>query len=129
MNEMSVSCVVCRYACHRKCCQKMTTKCSKKVRHFSGKCIHVIGEHPVTYSMFLSFHVQYDPELSSRQFGVELSRLTIDERTVPFVAEKLINYIEMHGLYTEGIYRKSGSTNKIKELKLSLDTGMKHENV
>uniref|UniRef100_A0A8C1UN63 Myosin IXAa n=1 Tax=Cyprinus carpio TaxID=7962 RepID=A0A8C1UN63_CYPCA len=67
--------------------------------------------------IFLSFHVQYDPELSSRQFGVELSRLTNDERAVPLVVEKLINYIEMHGLYSEGIYRKSGSTNKIKELK------------
>ncbi len=66
---------------------------------------------------------QFDPELSSRQFGVEVSRLTNDERTVPLVAEKLINYIEMHGLYTEGIYRKSGSANKIKELKQGLDTG------
>lgn len=69
------------------------------------------------------FSKQFDPELSSRQFGVEVSRLTNDERTVPLVVEKLINYIEMHGLYTEGIYRKSGSTNKIKELKLALDTG------
>ncbi|CAB1323572.1 unnamed protein product [Coregonus sp. 'balchen'] len=86
---------LCRYACHRKCCSRMTTKCSKK----------------------------YDPELSSRQFGVELSRLTSEERTVPLVVEKLINYIEMHGLYTEGIFRKSGSTNKIKELRLGLDTG------
>ncbi len=76
---------------------------------------------------FLSFHVQYDPELSSRQFGVELSRLTNDERAVPLVVDKLINYIEMHGLYTEGIYRKSGSTNKIKELKQGLDTGMTHK--
>lgn len=66
---------------------------------------------------------QFDPELSSRQFGVEVARLTSDERTVPLVVEKLINYIEMHGLYTEGIYRKSGSTNKIKELKQGLDTG------
>lgn len=66
---------------------------------------------------------QFDPELSSRQFGVEVSRLTNDERTVPLVVEKLINYIEMHGLYTEGIYRKSGSANKIKELKQGLDTG------
>uniref|UniRef100_A0A8C5ERK2 Unconventional myosin-IXa-like n=1 Tax=Gouania willdenowi TaxID=441366 RepID=A0A8C5ERK2_GOUWI len=82
---------LCRYACHRKCCQKTTNKCSKKV---------------------------------SGQFGVEVSRLTNDERTVPLVAEKLINYIEMHGLYTEGIYRKSGSTNKIKELKQGLDTGV-----
>lgn len=94
---------------------------------FSVKCVHVIWaviEDAGTYSMFLSFHVQYDPELSSRQFGVELSRLTNDERAVPLVVEKLINYIEMHGLYTEGIYRKSGSTNKIKELKQGLDTGM-----
>lgn len=67
--------------------------------------------------------VQYDPELSSRQFAVELTRLTNDERSVPLVVEKLINYIEMHGVYTEGIYRKSGSANKIKELKQGLDTG------
>lgn len=66
---------------------------------------------------------QFDPELSSRQFGVELSQLTTDDRAVPLVVEKLINYIEIHGLYTEGIYRKSGSTNKIKELKMGLDTG------
>ncbi|OBS83152.1 hypothetical protein A6R68_22854, partial [Neotoma lepida] len=85
---------LCKYACHKKCCLKTTAKCSKK----------------------------YDPELSSRQFGVELSRLTSEDRAVPLVVEKLINYIEMHGLYTEGIYRKSGSTNKIKELRQGLDT-------
>lgn len=67
--------------------------------------------------------MQHDPELSPRQFGVELSRLTSEERAVPLLVEKLINYIEMHGLYTEGIYRKSGSTNKIKELRQGLDTG------
>uniref|UniRef100_A0A674CA49 Myosin IXA n=1 Tax=Salmo trutta TaxID=8032 RepID=A0A674CA49_SALTR len=72
---------------------------------------------------------QYDPELSSRQFGVEVSRLTNEERTVPLVVEKLINYIEMHGLYTEGIYRKSGSTNKIKELKQGLDTDVNGMNL
>ncbi|CAI5644841.1 unnamed protein product [Oreochromis niloticus] len=98
MMDRACVCKLCRYACHRKCCQKTTTKCSKK----------------------------FDPELSSRQFGVEVSRLTNDERTVPLVVEKLINYIEMHGLYTEGIYRKSGSTNKIKELKLGLDTDVEH---
>uniref|UniRef100_A0A674AV63 Myosin IXAb n=1 Tax=Salmo trutta TaxID=8032 RepID=A0A674AV63_SALTR len=71
----------------------------------------------------------YDPELSSRQFGVELSRLTSEERTVPLVVEKLINYIEMHGLYTEGIFRKSGSTNKIKELRQGLDTDVSSMNL
>uniref|UniRef100_A0A673GPL5 Unconventional myosin-IXa-like n=1 Tax=Sinocyclocheilus rhinocerous TaxID=307959 RepID=A0A673GPL5_9TELE len=101
MMDKACVCKLCRYAWHRKCCQKMTTKCSKK----------------------------YDPELSSRQFGVELSRLTNDERAVPLVVEKLINYIEMHGLYTEGIYRKSGSTNKIKELKQGLDTDVNGVNL
>uniref|UniRef100_A0AAY4CNV2 Myosin IXA n=1 Tax=Denticeps clupeoides TaxID=299321 RepID=A0AAY4CNV2_9TELE len=95
--DMSVSCVVCRYACHRKCCAKTNTKCSKKVK--------------------------------TQQFGVDVSRLTSDERLVPLVVEKLINYIEMHGLYTEGIYRKSGSTNKVKELKQALDTDVDNVNL
>uniref|UniRef100_A0AAX7SUX6 Myosin IXA n=1 Tax=Astatotilapia calliptera TaxID=8154 RepID=A0AAX7SUX6_ASTCA len=99
---MDRACVLCRYACHRKCCQKTTTKCSKKVSR---------------------------PYCAPSQFGVEVSRLTNDERTVPLVVEKLINYIEMHGLYTEGIYRKSGSTNKIKELKLGLDTDVENMNL
>ncbi|XP_026220851.1 unconventional myosin-IXAb-like isoform X5 [Anabas testudineus] len=101
MMDRACVCKLCRYACHRKCCSKMTTKCSKK----------------------------YDPELSSRQFGVELSRLTSEERMVPQLVEKLINYIEMHGLYTEGIYRKSGSTNKIKELRQGLDTDVSSVNL
>ncbi|KAI4904764.1 hypothetical protein NFI96_015365 [Prochilodus magdalenae] len=101
MMDKACVCKLCRYACHRKCCLRMTTKCSKK----------------------------YDPELSSRQFGVEVSRLTNDERSVPLVVEKLINYIEMHGLYTEGIYRKSGSTSKVKELKQALDTDVNSVNL
>nr|XP_054588240.1 unconventional myosin-IXAa isoform X3 [Nothobranchius furzeri] len=101
MMDRACVCKLCRYACHRKCCQKTTTKCSKK----------------------------FDPELSSRQFGVEVSRLTTEERTVPLVVEKLINYIEMHGLYTEGIYRKPGAANKIKELKLALDTDVENMNL
>uniref|UniRef100_A0A8C7CML8 Unconventional myosin-IXAa-like n=1 Tax=Oncorhynchus kisutch TaxID=8019 RepID=A0A8C7CML8_ONCKI len=101
MMDRACVCKLCRYACHRKCCSRMTTKCSKK----------------------------YDLELSSRQFGVEVSRLTSEERTVPLVVEKLINYIEMHGLYTEGIFRKSGSTNKIKELRQGLDTDVSSMNL
>ncbi|XP_065756239.1 unconventional myosin-IXa [Phocoena phocoena] len=100
MDRASV-CKLCKYACHKRCCLKTTAKCPKK----------------------------YDPELSSRQFGVELSRLTSEDRTVPLVVEKLINYIEMHGLYTEGIYRKSGSTNKIKELRQGLDTDAENVNL
>ncbi|XP_029431738.1 LOW QUALITY PROTEIN: unconventional myosin-IXa [Rhinatrema bivittatum] len=99
--DRAAVCKLCKYACHRRCCLKTTIKCSKK----------------------------YDPELSSHQFCVELSRLTTEERAVPLLMEKLINYIEMHGLYTEGIYRKSGSTNKIKELRQAIDTDIDNVNL
>uniref|UniRef100_A0AAY4DGZ1 Unconventional myosin-IXa-like n=1 Tax=Denticeps clupeoides TaxID=299321 RepID=A0AAY4DGZ1_9TELE len=89
---------------------------------FCSSLIWMMDRACVCKSYFLHLLLkQYDLEQSSRQFGVELSRLTSEDRAVPLVVEKLINYIEMHGLYTEGIYRKSGSTNKIKELKMGLD--------
>uniref|UniRef100_A0A4W5RDI3 Phorbol-ester/DAG-type domain-containing protein n=1 Tax=Hucho hucho TaxID=62062 RepID=A0A4W5RDI3_9TELE len=30
MMDRACVCKLCRYACHRKCCSRMTTKCSKK---------------------------------------------------------------------------------------------------
>ncbi|XP_040198980.1 unconventional myosin-IXa isoform X2 [Rana temporaria] len=99
--DRAAVCKLCRFACHKKCCSQITTTCSKK----------------------------YDNELSPRHFGIELSRLTNEDRLVPVLLEKLINYIEMHGLYTEGIYRKPGSTNKIRELRQNLDTDIDSVNL
>lgn len=39
------------------------------------------------------------------------------------VLEMMLEHVEMNGLYTEGIYRKSGSANRIKELHQRLETG------
>ncbi|XP_041442607.1 unconventional myosin-IXa isoform X4 [Xenopus laevis] len=99
--DRAAVCKLCRYACHKKCCSLINVACNKK----------------------------NDSELSTRQFGVDLSRLTNEERLVPVLLEKLIGYIEMHGLYTEGIYRKPGSTNKIRELRQSLDTDIENVNL
>ncbi|KAM4036740.1 unconventional myosin-IXa isoform 2-T2 [Anomaloglossus baeobatrachus] len=99
--DRAAVCKLCRFACHKKCCSQITTTCSKK----------------------------FDHELSNRHFGVELSRLTNEDRTVPVLLEKLISYIEMHGLYTEGIYRKPGSNNKIRELRQNLDTDIESVNL
>ncbi|XP_018111097.1 unconventional myosin-IXa isoform X3 [Xenopus laevis] len=99
--DRAAVCKLCRYACHKKCCSLINVACNKK----------------------------NDSELSTRQFGVDLSRLTNEERLVPVLLEKLISYIEMHGLYTEGIYRKPGSTNKIRELRQSLDTDIENVNL
>lgn len=57
----------------------------------------------------MSGHCRVSQEHASdnRVFGVPLQRLATDGK-VPLVVDRLITTIEMHGLYTEGIYRKSG---------------------
>lgn len=55
-------------------------------------------------------------------FGVHLLTLTSRAELVPCVLERMLAHVEMNGLYTEGIYRKSGSTLKAKELHHLLDT-------
>lgn len=55
--------------------------------------------------------------------------LTSDKASVPIVLEKLLEHVEMHGLYTEGLYRKSGAANRTRELRQALQTGGHWEQV
>lgn len=60
---------------------------------------------------------------TSGLFGVPLTNQSfMEDNTVkiPVKIEQLIVKIEMHGLYTEGLYRKSGVNSKIKELKMKM---------
>lgn len=54
---------------------------------------------------------------------MRVCRLVSDKNPVPVVLEMMLEHVEMHGLYTEGIYRKSGSANRMKELHQRLETG------
>ncbi|XP_067417310.1 unconventional myosin-IXb isoform X3 [Emydura macquarii macquarii] len=96
--EKACLCSICKLTCHKKCMSKtqscFTSSCGKK----------------------------NDQDADSRHFGVCVSSLTSDKNSVPVVLEKLLEYVEMHGLYTEGIYRKSGSANRMRELKQLLQT-------
>ncbi|RMB94501.1 hypothetical protein DUI87_29312 [Hirundo rustica rustica] len=56
-----------------------------------------LDEYMIEYKPLDYTAGKHDPELSPRQFGVELSRLTSEERAVPLLVEKLINYIECTG--------------------------------
>ena len=47
-------------------------------------------------------------EGGSRIFGVPLHQLASGDGKIPLVVDRLITTIEIYGLYTEGIYRKSG---------------------
>uniref|UniRef100_A0A3Q2YSY5 Myosin IXB n=1 Tax=Hippocampus comes TaxID=109280 RepID=A0A3Q2YSY5_HIPCM len=57
-----------------------------------------------------------------QHFGVRVGHLVSDKNPVPMVLEMMLEHVEMQGLYTEGIYRKSGSANRMKELHQRLET-------
>ncbi|KAM6235747.1 unconventional myosin-IXb isoform 3-T4 [Porphyrio hochstetteri] len=90
--EKACLCSVCKLTCHKKCMSKIQSSCTS-----CGK--------------------KNEQDAEPRHFGVCVSALTSEKNSVPVVLEKLLEYVEMHGLYTEGIYRKSGSANRMKELK------------
>eukprot|EP00106_Octopus_bimaculoides_P001390 XP_014768832.1 PREDICTED: unconventional myosin-IXa-like isoform X10 [Octopus bimaculoides] len=97
--EKGFVCQVCKYTCHKKCCFKSTTSCKgiPTPRANDGS----VGNNQV--------------------FGFPLESLITDGENVPLVAEKLISAIELHGLYTVGLYRKCGAAAKVKQLKNAVD--------
>uniref|UniRef100_A0A3B4FH16 Myosin IXB n=1 Tax=Pundamilia nyererei TaxID=303518 RepID=A0A3B4FH16_9CICH len=94
--EKAYMCSNCKMVCHKKCISKINTDCS-------------------TFSR---------SEVCSEEchFGVRVCHLLNEKNPVPMVLEMMLEHVEMHGLYTEGIYRKSGSANRMKELHQKLDT-------
>ncbi|TSK53780.1 Unconventional myosin-IXb [Bagarius yarrelli] len=95
--EKAYMCSYCKLVCHKKCLSKIVTDCnsfcSKKGEEDSG----------------------------AQHFGVRVCRLITDKIPVPIVLELMLEHVEMNGLYTEGIYRKSGSANRMKELRQLLE--------
>uniref|UniRef100_A0A4W4FH05 Myosin IXB n=1 Tax=Electrophorus electricus TaxID=8005 RepID=A0A4W4FH05_ELEEL len=93
--EKAYMCSCCRMVCHKKCLSKIVTDCST----FCSK----------------------KEDSGSQHFGVRVIHLTSDKVPVPVVLEIMLEHVEMNGLYTEGIYRKSGSANRMKELRQLLE--------
>lgn len=92
--ERGLVCQSCKLTCHKKCYNKVTADCGKDSAH------------------------SHD---SRKVFGVPLPSLVTSECKIPVVLDRLITTIEMHGLYTEGIYRKSGVSSKVRELKAKME--------
>lgn len=72
-------------------------------------------------SIFVCFYQDVN-EPGSLHFGVHVSNLTSKANPVPKVLEILLMHVEINGLYSEGIYRKSGSTCRARELHQILET-------
>ncbi|KAG8517280.1 Unconventional myosin-IXb, partial [Galemys pyrenaicus] len=96
--DKALLCSVCKMTCHKKCVHKIQTYCS----YTCGK--------------------KSEPGAEPGHFGACVDSLTSDKVSVPVVLEKLLEHVEMHGLYTEGLYRKSGATHRIRELRQALQT-------
>ncbi|XP_023619094.1 unconventional myosin-IXb isoform X3 [Myotis lucifugus] len=96
--DKALICSVCKMTCHKKCMHKIQTYCSYPCGRKS------------------------EPGTEPGHFGVCVDSLTSDKASVPIVLEKLLEHVEMHGLYTEGLYRKSGAANRTRELRQALQT-------
>ncbi|XP_057712597.1 unconventional myosin-IXb isoform X3 [Corythoichthys intestinalis] len=90
--EKAYMCSSCKLICHKKCLDKIITDCSTRCAR------------------------QDDSVPGGLHFGVHVCVLTSKANPVPKVVELLLMYVEMNGLYTEGIYRKSGSACRAREL-------------
>jgi hypothetical protein len=66
----------------------------------------------------------HPPRSTGLTFGVELSEQEVVPGTeIPKVVQKCTEAIEAFGLDQVGIYRLSGTTSKVQQLKAALDTG------
>ncbi|XP_052795146.1 unconventional myosin-IXAa-like isoform X4 [Mya arenaria] len=96
--EKGYVCQVCKSTCHKKCMYKLLSIC----RGSDISDQRIVG---------------------TKVFGVPLHRMVGPDDKTPVFMDRIIVLIETHGIYTEGIYRKSGSAAKIKALKMLLDSG------
>ncbi|XP_070969922.1 unconventional myosin-IXb-like isoform X2 [Oncorhynchus clarkii lewisi] len=96
--EKVYMCSYCKMVCHKKCLCKIVTDCCT----FCAK--------------------KSDEESGGLHFGVRLCHLTSEDNPIPIVLEMMLEHVEMNGLLTEGIYRKSGSANRMRELHQLMET-------
>ncbi|XP_061587393.1 unconventional myosin-IXb-like [Cololabis saira] len=96
--EKAYMCSACKLICHKKCLNKIITDCSTR-------CARRDDSLP-----------------GSLHFGVQVCVLTSKANPIPKVVELLLMHVELNGLYTEGIYRKSGSACRARELHQILET-------
>lgn len=101
--ERGLVCQSCRLTCHKKCYNKALGNCVKDS----------------------NLNAQGD---TRNVFGLPLTSLLTEDSKIPVVIERLITTIEMYGMYTEGIYRKSGVSSKVRELKSKMEENHKEVN-
>ncbi|XP_050731320.1 unconventional myosin-IXa-like isoform X3 [Eriocheir sinensis] len=97
-----LTCQKCKVTCHLKCYKKADLKCVQD------------GPKPVVVGTGAT-------PSRNRVFGVPLEQLVRSGGKIPLVVDRLITSIELYGLYTEGLYRKSGAQTKVRAVKAHIE--------
>nr|XP_018671672.1 unconventional myosin-IXa isoform X2 [Ciona intestinalis] len=103
--EAGLVCKICKFACHKKCFKQLTTRCPGSMEGGRQK------------------------SRPKKLFGESLASLASKDGLVPTFIDKCISYMEMNGIYQEGIYRKSAAATQNKLLEESLNKDIECQKV
>ena len=125
LKEKGLVCQSCKLTCHKKCYNRITTNCLASSCTPSGKSSGS-GATSTSHTISIAGPLGQTNESSGSLFGVTLDKLvgcgsTGSSQRLPPIIERLINTIELVGLYTEGLYRKSGVSSRVQQLKKMLE--------
>ena len=123
LREKGLVCQSCKLTCHKKCYTRVTTECSA-VSASANTTSSAGGSSSSGATISLAGQSNQN-DSSGRLFGVFLDKLmsgnTNTQQRLPPIIERLISTIELVGLYTEGLYRKSGVSSRVQQLKKLLE--------
>ena len=109
LSGKGLSCKSCKYTIHEKCLQKADRCC-----YLNAKSSLIVSSSTPKHKSSVDSTHNFDTQ--PRVFGAPLEmQVMLDQ--IPLIVDKLISTIELVGLFTEGLYRKSAGTSKVREIK------------
>jgi myosin-9 len=130
LKEKGLVCQSCKFTCHKKCYTRITTACTASSAAPSATGPGSVGGASSTSATIsIGGLPNQATESSGSLFGVTLDKLVGlgggggagSQQRLPPIIERLISTIELVGLYTEGLYRKSGVSSRVQQLKKLLE--------
>ncbi|XP_059353222.1 unconventional myosin-IXb-like isoform X2 [Daphnia carinata] len=127
LKEKGLVCQSCKFTCHKKCYTRITTACTASAATPSAGA-GSSGASSMSATISMSGLPNPSTESPGSLFGVTLDKLVASsgaasgsQQRLPPIIERLISTIELVGLYTEGLYRKSGVSSRVQQLKKLLE--------
>ena len=126
LKEKGLVCQSCKFTCHKKCYTRITTTCTASSATPSSTA-GSSGTSSTSATISIAGLPNQTSESSGNLFGVTLDKLigvgggVGSQQRLPPIIERLISTIELVGLYTEGLYRKSGVSSRVQQLKKLLE--------